>query len=282
MAPDSYQARRRELGDALRQLRKSAGLSGQQAAQRTGMSQSKISRLESGRLVPNVPDTETLADLLGAPPEVKEHLLALAADVNTHTKSLRLLRQRGLGGVQRAVGRLEASTRVLRVFVPHVVPGLLQTEAYARALLTRPLAPPLPDLAAAVAARLGRQAILTDTQREFRFVLTESALRSRIAGADVMAEQMHRLIEATRWPNIRLGIIPWTARLPEVARTDFTLHDDRAVLIETFTAGITITDPRDIHLYLRIFAAYEDIAVGGRDTRQILADLTNTYRSSRE
>ncbi|MGH3326237.1 MAG: helix-turn-helix domain-containing protein, partial [Streptomycetales bacterium] len=112
MEPSGSLARSRaELADTLRRLRRAAGLSGVQAAARVGASQSRISKIETGRLLPGVDVVERLVDAYGGPLEVRADLVGRAAALHRHHESLRMLRRRGVDRVGHDAGARDAAGR---------------------------------------------------------------------------------------------------------------------------------------------------------------------------
>ena len=177
LEPERAGEDRQDLAGALLRLRRASGLSGERLARRCGMSQSKISRIETGRLLPSVVDVEQMLTALGVDDATKHELLALARVANTEYQDVRLSVRRGLHHRQRELAALEQSATEIRHFLPALVTGLLQTPEYMRAAISTPVEPASGDVGRAVAAKLDRQAVLHDPGKRFSFLLTESALR---------------------------------------------------------------------------------------------------------
>src|SRR5206468_1482382 len=116
----------------LRTLREAAGLTGAQVAQRAGMSQPKISKIENAVLLASVDDVETLLTLYGAPTAEREELLELASGLHATFESARTIIRRGAARKQRQIAEIEVATEHLRTFQLAVIPGLLQTAEYMR------------------------------------------------------------------------------------------------------------------------------------------------------
>lgn len=275
---ESYHHEREELAEALRQLRRDAALSGMDTAARLGVSQSKISKIETGRILPTVEDVEHLLTLFDTTGDRRAELLRRAEALHRHDKNLRMLRKRGVEREQTEIGAREKGTTTLRVFHPAVVPGLLQTAEYARAVFSRPYSAASVDVPKAVAARVDRQALLYESHKRFHFLLTESALRWRICGDEAMLAQLDRLASLSTLSNVRLGIVPFSARVNEVPLMGFNIRDQREVTFEGFTTHTTLTDRRDIDFYLAIFAHFEQAAVFDDAARDLLSRLAAAYR----
>ncbi len=264
-----------ELSTTLRKLRSDAALSGMEAARRAGYSQPKVSRFETARQVPTAEEVRTLCRVYGAPPEVRNRLLELAADLTADTIRARAVLSHGARHMQRRVGKIEQASELIRSFTPTIVAGLLQIPDYVRAIGSRDMAGE--DLESFVASRADRQQIL-DTDRQFQLILTEGALRWHVGSPQIMAAQLERLIEASHRPNLRLGVIPWTTPVHTPALHCFTVFDNRAVIVGTETATAVITDPADIADYDQRHTFYSQLAVIGDPARAVLDRLTGEYR----
>lgn len=272
----SNEVRPDELSATLRRLRQDARLSGSEAAQATGLSQSKISRLETGKQIPTAAEVRALCRIYGAPARTKQLLLAVAQDLREEQVSARVMLQRGAYRMQERIGRIEAASALVRTFHPALVIGLLQTPGYIRAVLSDSLSDD--EVERIVAARSERQRLL-DTDRKFVLVMTEGALRWHVGSSAVMIAQLQHLAEITRRSNVRLGVIPWTRPVRAGALHGFHLYDRRAAIVGTETATAIITDSRDVADYETCFATYEALAVYDADARQVLDRLSDEYRA---
>lgn len=265
-----------ELSATLRKLRRDARLSGIEAARAAGLSQPKISRLETGRQVPTAVEVEALCRAYGAPARTRQQLLTVTRDLREEQVSARVMLQRGAYRMQERIGRIEAASRLLRTFHPSLVIGLVQTPSYIRAMLGDSL--PDDEIERIVAARAERQRLL-DTHRQFVLIMTEGALRWHVGSPTVMIAQLQHLAEVTRRSNVRFGVIPWTTPARVGALHGFHLYDRRAAIVGTETATAIITDARDIADYEACFASYEALAVCDADARKVLDRLSDEYRT---
>lgn len=274
--------RRDELSSLLRQLRRDSGMSGVHAAKQAGkgISQSSISRYERGLFVPTVEDATTLARVYGAPPEVRRRLVALVRDLRENaTMPARVIMRRGLPAMQDRIGRIEEASVQISTFCPVVVAGLLQTAAYAGTIFAQGGDIDVDEQAEAVRARLARQALLDDEDHRFTFVLAEGVLRWPMGGPKVMAEQLDHLVEVSRKPSVRIGVIPWAGTVDLAPMHGFDLFDERAVVAATTTATAILTSAPDVAEYAKMFADLEAVAVFGDDARAIAAGMADQYRS---
>ncbi|WP_449289815.1 Scr1 family TA system antitoxin-like transcriptional regulator [Nocardiopsis alba] len=195
LEPEHADRQRGELADALRRLRRAAGLTGAGLATRTGMSQAKVSKIENNRVRPSVVDVERILTALGisTTDDDGSRLIELARIASSDYQGFRISLQRGLGELQRDLSAIESAASTVRFFLPCMITGLLQTSEYARQTLTHPLVNRGAEWRTALARRLERQQILYRPGKRFVFVLTEGALRWPLCPPEVMALQMDRI-----------------------------------------------------------------------------------------
>lgn len=257
------------VGAVLARMRKAKGLTGADLGQLTGMSQSKISRIENAKGLAEPQDIERLARALGADESVATQLVSRAEIAHNRMTDWRPS-PIGLAGTQQAVGRRESEAATLRCFEPTAVHGLLQTSEYARAILTAFQKHGVPDLVdnpgsailEAVAARVRRQEILSDSHKSFRFVMLESVLSNQFCAPDDMVGQIRRLRQVhAEQKNVSLRIIPEGAAFPLPPMHGFTLFDDRLVMVDVFNTGLTTQGGMDARLYRNVFDSFEEVSV---------------------
>ncbi|WP_217251926.1 helix-turn-helix transcriptional regulator [Streptomyces sp. AC602_WCS936] len=273
---------RSELGSALRVLRQASGKEAKAVARSAVMSASKLSKIETGKLAPSADDVERLLTAIGVSDDVKAEYMDVARAVATEATAWRLIQRAGLHKAQRQLKAVEARMTLLRLFQPSLVPGLLQTPEYMRAILSRH-----EDLSEAVvretvSARLERQEVLYETGKTFRFVVTEPVLRWLIVPPFVMAGQLDRLISLSRLPNIDVRVVPLAGRQHDIPNHAFVVRDDRAVTVETVHAEIVVTDPRDVALYVAKFDGFAEGALHGDDMRALAADIRDDLLQQQE
>ncbi|MGH3737507.1 MAG: DUF5753 domain-containing protein [Micromonosporaceae bacterium] len=174
------------------------------------------------------------------------------------------------------MGAVEAETETQRLFQPSCMPGLTQTPEYVRAILARKnLTEEM--LSRTVGARLERQRVLYQTEKSFRFIITESVLRWRLLSLPEMAMQIDRLIAVSRLPNVWIGVVPLSADMGEVPTSSFVLYDHRLVIVEIPHAEITTREPRDIDVYLGKFGRFENVSLAGHDMRAFVAGIRDEF-----
>jgi transcriptional regulator with XRE-family HTH domain len=254
------------VGQALATLRRAKGLTGSQLGQLAGMSQTKISRIETGVQAPDPSDVERLARALDARPDMVRRLVDQVESRNNQMTDWRLTMSGGLVSKgQKEIAAIEGSTTVLRLFNPIVFSGLLQTAEYARAVFDAvvrataeqdgadgPKAVPV-----AVSARIQRQENLADPTKNFRFVLTEAVLQHLVCHPADMVAQIHRVRQLATEDNVSVGLIPATTQLAYLPPHSFAIYDERVVLVDLINTFVVSRGRSDLRLYRKVFDALE-------------------------
>jgi transcriptional regulator with XRE-family HTH domain len=248
--------RRMQVGARLRSLRLAKGITREQAGYAIRGSDSKISRMELGRVAFKERDVTDLLKLYGIE-DAAEHarLLALAREANTpgwwhaYGDVLATWFQNYLD--------LEQATELIRTYEIQFVPGLLQTDAYARAVIMLGHGRAAEDeISRRAGLRMARQQLLTrpDPPRLWA-VLDEAVLRRPIGGREVLREQIEHLIAMTALRNVRLQVIPFTSGGHAAAGGAFSIlrfaHSDvpDVVYIEHLTSGLYLDKREDVDQY---------------------------------
>jgi phage terminase small subunit len=107
--------------------------------------------------------------------------------------------------------------------------------------------------------------------------MTEGALRWHVGSSQLMADQVQAIIAAMRWPNVRIGVIPWTTAVDVFPANAFHLYDDDAVIAATETATATLTGQADIATYIEAFTAFHEAAVFDDQARAELQRIATDY-----
>jgi transcriptional regulator with XRE-family HTH domain len=249
--------RSRRLGMLLRAVREDRGLTLQQAARLLNRTPSSLSKLETGTRGIRRPALENMLDRYGVTDAAdRDALFALARDSGKK------------GWWQRYEGTLSASTldyisleadaTTIRSFQLHLIPGLLQTEAYVRALIASDvsLGRP-PDVDGLTAIRLRRQQVLSVSDPPHLWaIVSEAVLRQRVGGAEVMRGQLQRLAEASQLSNVTLQVLPYMAGAHAGVNGSFTTlttNDLSVVLVENLTTGWYLEEAGDIWRHDLVF-----------------------------
>ncbi|RSD22024.1 helix-turn-helix domain-containing protein [Amycolatopsis eburnea] len=269
-----------QFADRLCQLGKAAGLRNRDLAERTGWQTSKVSRLENGLQQLSEKDHPVWCDAVGVSDEVAAELLA-------EMKAIRLdearwkarLRAAGHEGAQVQFGEAERKAKVILNFETGMVNGLLQTEAYARAMFTKmaSLKGEGGDIDAAVAARMARQGILYVEGKKIVLLTCEAALREPIVPPAAMAVQLDRLVAATAQSNVQFGIVPLGVELPFTPLHGFWILDD-LLNVELLHTEVNTRDPADVELYRGYLDAMWEVAAKGDEARALLLAVLSDVR----
>lgn len=265
--------RLRELGQRVRVLRNQTGLTGAQLANRAGVAQPTISKIETGRMLPSSEVISRIAEALGVDVPTRDDLLAHLRRVDAEVADLR---QAGGGALARQNVMTARERRAAKVecFQSAMVPSLLQTTEYARRALAATGFEDEPDISRAVAARLEGQAVLFEQERRFSFVLTESALRTYPGSPDVMPAQLAKVVDVSTVGNVMVGVVPWSARLATFPLHGFVIYDGSTVAVETFTSELLLSDEQEIAVYRRTLSAFREAAVVGDEMRELVSRIT--------
>ncbi|AOP49998.1 helix-turn-helix domain-containing protein [Streptomyces lydicus] len=270
-----------ELGAALRALRQASGKEAKAVARSAVMSTAKLSKIENGRVAPATADVERILTVLDVSPEIKAEYLAVARAQATEATAWRLFRRMGYHKKQEQIRALESSMALLRLFQPSLVPGLLQTPEYIRAVL-EPKGLTEAQLFRTVSARIDRQRVLYDTSKVLRFVVTEPVLRWRLLPPAMMAGQLDRIVSVSRLPNVDVRVVPLDAPQRDVPGHSFVIRDDRVVTVETTHAEVVVTDPRDVSLYVEKFDRFASVSITGDAMRDLVEGIRDAFLRERE
>ncbi len=276
--------RRILLGSQLRRLRESRGVTREAAGYSIRASESKISRMELGRVSFKARDVEDLLTLYGVTdPAERDALLGLAREANVagwwHSFSDVLP-----GWFQTYVGLEGAASGILGYEV-QFVPGLLQTEGYAHAVVTRgqPDAAPS-EVERRVALRLERQKLLVaEHGPEFHLILDEAALHRPYGDREVMRGQLRHLTELSEHPRVTLQIMPFSfgghagesgaftlLRFPESDLPDI-------VYLEQLTSALYLDKPEDVRQYRRVLDRLREDSPDPAGSRELIGKILRDY-----
>ncbi|RCV52026.1 helix-turn-helix domain-containing protein [Marinitenerispora sediminis] len=272
--------RRILLGYQLRKLREAKGITRADAGYKIRGSESKISRLELGRVGFKLRDVEDLLSLYGVTdPAEREPLITLAKESN----KAGWWQQYGdalPNWFQSYVGLEEAATRI-RTYEAQFVPGLLQTEAYARSVIlggTRRDADG--EAENRVAVRLHRQRRILDNRGvKLWAIVDEAAVRRPVGDAQILKRQLERLVEFCDHPNITLQIIPFSVGAHAAEAGSFTIlrypEYDLAdvVYLEQLTGALYLDKPDDVDAYTMAMERLSVAAEPPNQTPKMLADM---------
>lgn len=284
MAEGSPTVRRRELGAALRKLRKDKNLSVEQVTAHLLCSPSKVSRIETGQRGATLRDVRDLCALYGVTDEAeRDRLMSLAREGKQQGwwQSYDLPYSMYVG--------FEAEATTIRDYDSAVVPGLLQTADYARALheaaIPQRSVPELtPDvIEQRIEARLRRQQLLTRPEPkplQFRTILDEAVLHRLIGSAEVMRAQLKQLAELSKLPNITVQVIPYDAGAHPALDSTFNILDfsgsvPSIVYVEGLVGWIYLERSEDLDRYEKVFTLLSRIALSPGRSIDLIAKVSS-------
>ncbi|WP_106396566.1 Scr1 family TA system antitoxin-like transcriptional regulator [Actinocorallia populi] len=241
----------RVVGERLRRLRVEAGLSGAEVARRAGVPQPTVSRVEAGHRVANAGIVMRLVEALRLAEAESRRLAELVRQAYEETAP-----QRADAGVSfrvRAAAELGATAREVRGFGASAVPAQLRTAEYAQA------------------ARLGGlRPTAGGGERRVEFVLSEAALRTWPGSGACMAGQLDHLLRVEADPSTSLGVLPLNTGLAAAPLHGFTVFDETAVSVETFTRELTLSGADEVRAYLDVYGKVRQAAVFGEEARELI------------
>ncbi|WP_075032487.1 helix-turn-helix domain-containing protein [Streptomyces mirabilis] len=268
------------LGSHLRRLRESRGITREAAGYSIRASESKISRMELGRVSFKTRDVEDLLTLYGIADEAERtSLVSLAKEANVagwwHSYSDVLP-----SWFPTYVG-LEGAAHLIRSYEVQFVHGLLQTEAYAHAVVARGMRGASPaDIERRVALRLERQKYLVSEKApEFHIVLDEAALRRPYGDREVMRGQLQHLIEVSERSNVRLQVMPFSFGGHSGESGSFTILSfpesdlSDVVYLEQLTSALYLDKREDVTQYEGALKQLQQDSPGPSESRDLLRGL---------
>lgn len=279
-------AGRERLAAELRRLRDLAGVSGRELAQRIGISQSKVSRIESGAVVPSLPEVTAWGEELGVSVETQGRLKTFTEAAYNEVHPWRAALQRR-GNLQDNIQDLESTATRIFTFQPALVPGLLQTAEYARRVFTmfHRQYSSAKDPAAEVAGRLHRQLALYETNRRFDFLITETALRWRPGSVQLQLAQLDRVASISTLENVSVGLIPLDIEAATLTTHNFVIYEgedgteDATVAVETIHADMAVDTPEHVEIYRSRWSLLQEMALFGADAQEFLRDVVTDLRT---
>lgn len=273
-------ARQRRLMAELTRLRDTSGLSRAQVAERIGITDSTLWRYETGMTRPKPGDVAILLDVYGVHGAEREELIEMAKHArkrgwwHRHRQALK-------PGFDSYIG-LEAAASVVRTFQTSVVPGILQTEAYARAVIEQTAISSAPDMVdEKVLVRMSRQELITreDAPLQVVAILDEAVLRRQVGGPETMREQLQRLIDLAQHPNVTIRVVPFSHGAHPGLDGQFNLlefpeqADPDLVYLEQAGSGLVPEDPEEVRRYTLMFGSLLGRALKANESLSFMRGL---------
>jgi transcriptional regulator with XRE-family HTH domain len=273
---------RERLGRELRSLRVLAGLTGPQLAEVMGISQSRVSRLETAKFRVDLAVVRRWLDATEADEQTRTRVLKLAEEAVTEIAEYRSIFRGSLFNAQQALIAQEAAALRVRHFQPFQIPGPLQTATYARIALQSGRADELVGLDEAVAARLKRgERLRRRGAPQYHVVLTELALHYRpvnTSDAD-RDEAWRKLLDASGWPAVTVQIIPADAPMRQAPMCAFILTEFRdpgestIAAVELPAVELTFSGADDLAAFETTWQHMLDAALDPQQSRKLITTL---------
>ncbi|MET9816856.1 helix-turn-helix transcriptional regulator [Streptomyces sp. NPDC006355] len=279
--------RKRQVGYQLEQLRRDKGLKLEDVTSRTGLSESKVNRIERGRLGIKPEDLDRLLDLY----EVEDAGLRGVLHSIARHSSKRGWWQNYRDMIDPAYAdliSLEDGAKSMRTYESMLIPGLLQTASYAHATIEAIRMDPQPEeVNRLVEVRKARQSVLTkpDEPLELWAVIHEAALRPRMRNSPhLMREQLQHLLDASRLPHVSIQVLPidapphagmsgsfTTLGFPETADLD-------VVLVESLTSALYVEDTAEVGRYNSAFERLRAAALPFDSSACLIEELKDSIK----
>lgn len=272
--------RRRELGAMLRALRNERGMTVDQVAAALLCSPSKVSRMETGQRGATLRDIRDLCDLYGVTEaDDRERLMALAREGKQQGwwQSFELPHSTFVGLEQEAVS--------MKIFHSAVVPGLLQTPGYTRAL-HQAYTPALESeiIEQRIEERLTRQQQVLDKADPPRIeiVVDEAVLHRPVGGKSVISEQLGRIIETAKRREVTIQVLPFEVGAHPALESDFIILEfsgqaAKTVYVEGLAGQFYLNRPQDVERYHQVFHRLRTVAASPKDSVARIAKIRSTY-----
>ncbi|HEU5469032.1 MAG TPA: helix-turn-helix transcriptional regulator [Actinophytocola sp.] len=271
--------RSRELGEGLRVAMEKAGLTGAEVARLLDWSPSWVSRLLTGRRGCTEADVGSFLGICRVRGKERARLMALVHEQNTPG----WLQQHGSGLPKQLVTLIDHENKATAIsfFQSVIIPGILQTGEYARAIISGNVNVPASEVEDRVAARLARQSLFSrERPARFAFFLHELVLHLPVGGSQVMSDQLHHLLRLSVRPYITLRVVP--AALGAYASTagPFTFMEfadfKPVTYLESETSSLFLEKIDETQAYRNILSALAETALAEGQSRELIGTIATT------
>lgn len=282
------QLRRRQLANQLRELRQSAGLNIEEVAEHLLCSQAKISRMETGQRSASLRDVRDLCTLYGVSEERREELMALARDGRQRA----WWESYGLHQTYAKYIGFEAAAISILDYKSSIFAGFLQTEAYAYALISSFFQPVDPLMVQRLTGvRLQRQQALfeRDPLPRLQVLFDEAVLHRLVGGPRVMAEQLLRMVDIARLPEVTVQVVPFSVGGHAAVDNTFTIleFDDEDLMpgvlhVEDVFGSLQFEHDIDVDRSRQIFERVQAVALSPADSIDLMTAIRERYAAHPE
>jgi transcriptional regulator with XRE-family HTH domain len=253
--------------------REAAGVTREQAAARIRCDVSKLGKIERGAMTISVVEVEALLELYGVAPDEVEKIVAVALEARKRSRTR-------VPDWARAVFGLEAEAVQIKDFHIDLIPGLLQTPEYTRAIARAAAPTGSPeDVNRIVASRSERQARLTsDTPPELWVVMHEAAIRTQVGGPAVMRQQLARVLELGQLPRVSIQVLPFGAGAHGSMGTSFMIlqlpdANSQVVYLEDLWSADYLSRAAQVRNYTSVFDRLCSAALSAEDTARMIQEV---------
>jgi transcriptional regulator with XRE-family HTH domain len=271
--------RRRRLALELRRFRDAAGLTCEEVAEHLECSTSKISRIETGRVSVSPRDVRDMLQLYGVPGPQQDSLVQLARESrqkgwwHAYSDAIEPRFATYIG--------LESAASEIRIYEVTLIPGLLQTEDYARAVIAAGAVDGAPEAVERnVAVRMARQpTLLTEDPPQLWTVLDEAALHRRVGGSGLMRMQLEHLLEMSALPNVAIQVLPFGAGAHPAMGRPFVIlafperADPDVVYLEDLTSALYVENVEEVDRYNMFFNHLRATALSFADSTRLITQV---------
>lgn len=276
-------ARRRQLGIRLLALREAAGLTAEEAGDAAGVSKATVSRYERAKGNVRWNQVDQLCRVYGASDEERAAMVELAKNSKV-TDGWWVPLAGKLPSPMRLLLAMENETPRISQYTAGVIPGLLQTLDYARAIRETPdSALPPQDVDEYLAMRMRRQQILDrPSPPTYHLVLDESVIRRRVGGPGVMAAQLDHLLKRGREPHISIQVLPFAAGAYSAALNSFIVYGGPdpsldVIFIETVAGSLILEEPEARERYAGAIAFLRQEALDPDASADLIAEVSTSH-----
>jgi hypothetical protein len=268
--------RSRELGEGLRAAMKSAGMGVRDLGRRLDWPHPRVSHLLSGKRGGSELDVVSVLVACKVKRDERERLMTLCRELGTQG----WLQQYGSQLPEQLRTYVDHETKAITIqnFQLALLPGLLQTESYMRAVIASSANAPAKEAEGRVHSRLARQDIFNRySQPRFTYFVHESVLRLPIGGSEVMCDQLHHLLRMAVRPNLELRIIPSAIGAHAGLAGSFVLMEfdsiTPVVYLESVVSAVFLEQTEQIAAYRRILASLANSALDRQESKELIAAL---------
>ena len=273
--PVATTRRARALAASIRELRERSGVTSRDLAAKLGLSHSTVSHWETGRRVPTIEDVATLLGAIGVNGDERERVLNLArhaTEENWLTHGMPGLPDQLAGAVE-----CERDASVITQWSPAIVPGLLQTRAYARMTMSADEILSGAEIESRVFVKMGRREVLTEGNSvHLRAFIGEAVLHESVGEPGVLLEQLRYLRQMSQHSNVTLRIVRSDSGWHPGFHGPFIYYEfpdsEPVVYFEHYSSGAFIQEDKDVNAYRYVIDAIRRKAADEKTSSQILAD----------